>query len=553
MTKLGITLATVLSAAAALASSALANETYRTDWGGIGFAMSDRNIQASGSALGLTVDPTGQVVAALGEAYPGVFAYRFTPGGAQTARFKVDRGARAIAVGPTGRIFTAGKKGTVTRWSPGGAREAGFAASGPVAALAVDRDGNVYAASGNGVQRYSADGVPGTGYGFSTQVGTAAGVTVAANGHVLIADPQMQRVEEFDASGAFVRAIGGPDAGDGGLVAPTLVGVDRAGHVVVGDPGGESIMPPPNIRRYRADGHYEGPVDGGMSIDFDTYGEPFLMAADPQGSVYFADNPDFVKIPAALVPAPRMLFDDDQVIGGGQYTALPVSIGRRIQVPTRIFPSLATGVEERAIVGRGLTLAGGTPDVRPGDVPAGDQKLDLTWPIEPTIPGRHVVQFNLTGTDPDGDPTSVSRLIAIYAIDGPHMRIPGALWLPKARTIFLAVKLDLGGLKIAPGEEDVLEQISYGNLSTSLRAGGHKLQDGNYELGEAASGACIPFSVPKGIRGRRRFKARAAFGGVPNLDRAHLTRTIKPRVHVKRKGLLADCLLTSGLAGGPTR
>jgi hypothetical protein len=532
-----------LGALALLSAPALANDVRRTGWGGIAFSQSDRFTQASGDALGLAVDPTGHVVAALGGGDGRVRAYRFEPDGDQTARFRVDREATAIAVTADGRIFTAGPSGSVTRWSPGGSSEATFAAAGPVAALAVDGDGSVYVASGSTVQRHSADGTPGTTFGAEGEIGAAAGVAVDEAGHVFVADPQLGRVAEFAPGGSLVRTFDG-------LAAPSRVGVDRAGNVVVADPDGTS----PDIHRFGPDGAYQGAIDAGMLTDFSTWGEPLLLAVAPQGEVYFSDNPEFLKLPAALVAAPRMIFDDDSIVGGNELRALPVSVGRTATVPTRVFPSLSSGVRMRAILGGRLTLTEGTEPVRDADVPAGDRALDLEWPVEVTRAGRQTAQFTLTGTGPGGEETSLSRSLAIYGIDGPRMRISGAVFLPRARVIFLAIRLDIGDFAVSRGHaEELFELIDFGNLSASMRAGDRRLQRPDYYFGDAVGGTCMPFLVPRSLPGLRRFRARAVYGGFQAVDAARKTRVLRPKRRVKRGSLLHDCIETSGFAGGPVR
>jgi hypothetical protein len=554
MRRVLLALVTLLVAAP---SAAHANDVRLRLWGGTAFSESDRDSQGSGDALGLAVDPGGRVVAALGTVGGDTYAYRFGPDGEQVARFRVGTAARAVAVDGTGRVFTANPSGAITRWAQNGSRESTFAAGGPVAALTVDAGGDVYAAGGSSVRRFSADGAPAGVLGGPADVGAAAGVAVDRAGDVLVADPDRRRVEVLaGGSGALVRTIGGPAAADGGLVAPTGVGVDTAGNVVVADPGEDqrsafSIAPPPNLKRFGPGGHYQGPIDNGLDVDFADHGAPLLLAVAPQGDVYFSDNPDFVLMPEAVVRAPRLIFDDDHTLGGGEDNFLVASVGRRAHVPTRVFPSLSSNLRASVDLGPGVALARGTPASRPADVPAGKQKLDLDWPIAVTKPGRHVAEFTLSGRGPAGEPTKMAKPFEIYGVPGPGLDVLGAVYLPKARTVFVALQLNFGTVRIR--DDFVLFTLDdLGDLSATLRAGKRKLPEQGFSIGGPATGACLPFSVPRGVSGTGKLKLKAAFSGTDSVNGARATRTIRPRLTVPRHGVLAGCLLSSDLAGGPT-
>src|SRR3954469_1421037 len=98
MTPIRIALVTLVVAVAAVPRVASANDVRPASWGATYFSESDRDGQASGDALGLSVDPTGGIGAALGSAGVGVHAYRFNSAGRQVARFPVGSHSAAVAV-----------------------------------------------------------------------------------------------------------------------------------------------------------------------------------------------------------------------------------------------------------------------------------------------------------------------------------------------------------------------------------------------------------------------------------------------------------------------
>src|SRR5262245_52226713 len=56
-------------------------------------------------------------------------------------------------------------------------------------------------------------------------------VAVDGNGHVYVADPGNARIQEFTASGTFVRALGNLGSGDGQFRGPEGVAVAGNGHI----------------------------------------------------------------------------------------------------------------------------------------------------------------------------------------------------------------------------------------------------------------------------------------------------------------------------------
>jgi hypothetical protein len=547
-------LVAVAAALAVLPQPAAANDVGLTSWGAIAFSQSDRDVQASGSAHGLAVDPTGRIVAALGDDGAYTYAYRFNSDGVQVARFRVGGRAAAIAVDQAGRVFTATPGGGIAVWARTGRREGAFATGAPIAGLATDGNGHLYAAGGKEVRVYSEGGALGARIGGPDTIGSAAAVAVDRSDHVFVADSGRQHVAEFTPAGALMRTIGGPDPAAGGLRRPVGVGVDGDGHVVVADPGDESgptQVPPPYVKRFADDGAYQGPIDNGAEVDFSSLGSPLLLAVAPQGDVYFSDNPDFFAVPASVVEAPRFLFDDGNVIGGGEFDAAPVSVGRTVKVPTRVYPSLSSNLRASVDLGRGLELADGAPSDVAADVPAGKPALDLTWPVRATTPGHKVVAVTVTGTGPDGRPAKLTKAFDIYAIDGPRLKLLNAVFLPKSRVIYVAAILTFGSVKI-PSDSAALEDLGFANLDATVRSGKRKLPGLDFSIGEAAGGTCLPFAVPRGVKGTAKLRVHASFAGIPGVNGASATRTIRPRRRVARKSLLASCLESASFGGGPS-
>jgi DNA-binding beta-propeller fold protein YncE len=68
------------------------------------------------------------------------------------------------------------------------------------------------------------------------------GVAVGAGGHVYVADSSNNRIQEFDATGNFVRWWGSEGSGDGQFSTPNGVAVDGTGQVYVADSGNNRIV-----------------------------------------------------------------------------------------------------------------------------------------------------------------------------------------------------------------------------------------------------------------------------------------------------------------------
>jgi hypothetical protein len=541
-----------LAVLAALAPPAFAkNDIFPTSWGGFEFSDSDRDLQAAADTLGLTLAPDGQAVATIGQADGRLFAYRFDSSGRQVVRFRVASGSVAIALAGDGSAYVGARGGTVRRYGPTGALQGSFSTGGAPAALAVDSGGSLYAAGGSTVRRFSATGAQTGTFGGPGDVGKAVGVAVDAGGDVLVADQARERVEVFDPSGALTRTIGGPEAAAGGLTAQLAgAGVDGAGNVFVADAGGSGF----DLKLFAPDGHFVQVVDRGFFAEESRPFEPLLLAVAPQGDVYFTPyNPDVQKLPAALVPAPRFRIEDrSRAASDYDLRPIAVSVGRTYRLTARVYPSLATGQQASVSLPAGLELAPGSTASVPVGVAAGSAPTDVVWPVKVTAPGRHAATVTVAGTAPSGQPTSLSKTQPIYGAVGPKVRVRGAVFLPRSRTLFVAAQLDIGRFPIAPADSfDLTDWVSNSQIDLSARAGGRGLGAQPFSIGGPLDGECQPFTVPRGKSGLRAVQVKASFAALGRLSAARVTRTVRPALR-SRDPVLKACIVTSGLAGGPT-
>jgi hypothetical protein len=124
--------------------------------------------------------------------------------------------------------------------------------------------------------------------------------------------------------------------------------------------------------------------------------------------------------------------------------------------------------------------------------------------------------------------------------------------LPKSRTLFVAVQLDIGRFPIARADSfDLTDWVSNSHIEVSARAGGRALGVPPVSFGGPLDGECQPFTVPRGRSGLRPIKVKARFRALGGLSAARTTRTVRPTLKA-RDPVLKACLVTSGLAGGPT-
>jgi DNA-binding beta-propeller fold protein YncE len=212
--------------------------------------------------------------------------------GSGTGQFQAP-GALAIAQGgdvyamDTGgnRVERFGPDGAfVSEFGVSGAGDGEFAFNGSSSQMAVDpSDGSVYVAdSGNNrIQKFDATGAYVTQFGVAGsadgELSGPLGVAVdPVSKDVYVADSNNNRIERFSSAGAYISQFGTAGAGDGELSFPTRVAVDSTGRVYVLDAGNV------RVQRFDATGAFDSVTGVGTIAN-----SPSEIAVDPSNDHLF--------------------------------------------------------------------------------------------------------------------------------------------------------------------------------------------------------------------------------------------------------------------------
>ena len=162
--------------------------------------------------------------------------------------------------------------------------------------LKLGQDGAVTAVAGTGEAGFSGDGGP----AVSAQLRGPAGVTLADDGSLFIADTRNHRVRRIAPDGVITTVAGdGAPAfgGDGGLATaaqlfrPTAVAADADGALVIADSGNNRVRrvaPDGTITTVAGDGELESGGDGGVATAAQLQA-PQDVALGDDGSIYVAE------------------------------------------------------------------------------------------------------------------------------------------------------------------------------------------------------------------------------------------------------------------------
>jgi DNA-binding beta-propeller fold protein YncE len=149
---------------------------------------------------------------------------------------------------PAGTAYVFGSQPACWPWLTWGAFGSGDGQFNNPTDMAVGGSGRVYVtdqikhhiqefdATGGFVRKW---GSLGRGDG---QVNSPVGVAVSGSGQVYVADSFNDRIQEFDATGNFVLLWGSEGIGDGQFSSPRGVAVDGTGQVYVADLGNHRIV-----------------------------------------------------------------------------------------------------------------------------------------------------------------------------------------------------------------------------------------------------------------------------------------------------------------------
>ncbi len=148
-------------------------------------------------------------------------------------------------------------------------------------------------ATGAPMEAHSGQGANGAGPIFGNSFGAdrgghgkfnwPKGMAIDGKGNIWVADTYNQRVQEFSASGAYIRQFGSWGTGNGQMEYPTGIAVDGAGHVWITDIGAQRVEEFSETGAYLAQFGSEGTANGQLK-------KPEGIAVDSKGNIWVVDT-----------------------------------------------------------------------------------------------------------------------------------------------------------------------------------------------------------------------------------------------------------------------
>jgi DNA-binding beta-propeller fold protein YncE len=199
-------------------------------------------------------------------------------------------GPLGIAAGSGGRLYVSNRGNNCLYAFDAFGIFLSFTSREDIRGLGTDAAGNVYLTQGytHRVERYDPSlsvlstywGEPGTGDG---QFYAPNDVAVAPSGAVWVVDMGNNRVQKFDANGAFLGKFGGYGQGDGQFDYPFGIAFDASGNAYIADAFNF------RVQKFDANGTFLTKW-GGIGSGPGQFGDPVAIAVDAVGNVYVVDQ-----------------------------------------------------------------------------------------------------------------------------------------------------------------------------------------------------------------------------------------------------------------------
>ncbi len=184
---------------------------------------------------------------------------------------------RGIALTPSGDVFVGSDcfSPHLARFTATGAFLGtwglGTGFQGPPNGVAIDGAGNLFVTDYDGlsVVKFSSTGARLTSWTTTTP---PVDIVVNGSGEVFVSEITGRRVVKYTNNGVSLGTIGVAGSGPGQYDVPQGIGMDATGRLYVADWGRKRIL------RYLANGTFD--------MEFATSGQPYDVAAGPDGNVY---------------------------------------------------------------------------------------------------------------------------------------------------------------------------------------------------------------------------------------------------------------------------